>query len=935
MSSRGGLGLAALVGVVTFILCGYSSALAQGSGASRQPTQATRVGKAGKAERAAAALRSGQYEEARRLADAGASRKPDPASTIVAARAQMALGLYEEARERLEKAVDRAPRHLPLRQALCEVMSRRGDRAALKPYVELTYDDWSARRVDLKDADDLLAVAAIMRMDDNWQDANDTLRAAVRADPKNPRPNIFWGRVFLEKHAIAEAETSFRAALAADPTDPDARVGLANVHVRKRYDIAAAEAELTAALRINARHAGALALRAEIAIDGEDFEMAAALIAKIRRTNPRDADAAWLEASRARLLDDDSGYQRARDEHAAVHPSDGDFFASTADVLIRHRRTDDARVVAEEGVAVDPLNAHCQSVLGTTLLRLGREAAGVEALRRAWKRDPYDARTYNLLELYEKVVPGMQTFKTKHLAFRVDPSARIAIERVVAPFLEETYARYAAKYRFEPTGPITFELYTNPDHFAIRTVGMPGIGVEAVCFGRVITSQSPTNGKMNWGMVLAHELAHVFAIELSRSRVPRWFTEGLAELETMRARPEWGRHAERSLWGAAYRGELASLTTLSNGFVRARNAEEATRAYAQAAAALDYLDRTFGFARIRDALVRFGSGARGLGVVAAATGVSTDDLERGFRADLAARGAAFDRQYLPAETLRGDGDSRPPAANPGALSPAGRADAEARKGLAYLRSGDTSAAARALESARGQVGGRERRAVLFLAGELALALRKADEARAAFLELLSPTTTATTDTDTTDTESGVTRDGYDVRVRLALAEIHRHDFTAAEQHLKRAIAFDPGSAEATGLLVELLGDPFWRGTRVDDRLREIAATLRLEPLHAGLAKDLVFGLARRGRVTEVIDAAPMAIFIEPALPALHAALGRALAKAGKTAAAATALEHALALGPPPVDQTELRDLLDRLYVKLGAPRRRAPNQTPTPVPAPP
>jgi len=42
-----------------------------------------------------------------------------------------------------------------------------------------------------------------------------------------------------------------------------------------------------------------------------------------------------------------------------------------------------------------------------------------------------------------------------------------------------------------------------------------------VCFGQVITAMSPSNGDINWGMVLWHELGHVFAIQLSNSRVPR------------------------------------------------------------------------------------------------------------------------------------------------------------------------------------------------------------------------------------------------------------------------------------------------------------------------------------------------------------------------------------------------------------------------------
>ena len=75
-----------------------------------------------------------------------------------------------------------------------------------------------------------------------------------------------------------------------------------------------------------------------------------------------------------------------------------------------------------------------------TLLRLGDETAGLDALRRAWKRDPYDVRTFNLLNLFEKVIPARYTtISSAHLRFRIPPAARKAITEVVAPFLEERY----------------------------------------------------------------------------------------------------------------------------------------------------------------------------------------------------------------------------------------------------------------------------------------------------------------------------------------------------------------------------------------------------------------------------------------------------------------------------------------------------------------
>ena len=119
---------------------------------------------------------------------------------------------------------------------------------------------------------------------------------------------------------------------------------------------------------------------------------------------------------------------------------------------------------------------------------------------------------------------------------------------VVAPFLEETLPRATSPATASrPRGRSRSSSTAIPTHYAVRTVGLPDIGVAGVCFGRVITALSPTNHAFNWGMVLAHELAHVFAIQLSRSRVPRWFTEGLSEVETMRARPEWARHDDVAL----------------------------------------------------------------------------------------------------------------------------------------------------------------------------------------------------------------------------------------------------------------------------------------------------------------------------------------------------------------------------------------------------
>jgi tetratricopeptide (TPR) repeat protein len=458
----------------------------------------------------------------------------------------------------------------------------------------------------------------------------------------------------------------------------------------------------------------------------------------------------------------------------------------------------------------------------------------------------------------------------------VPASARVAIERVVAPYLEERYRDYVARYGFSPKGPVTFELYGEHREFAVRTIGLPTIGVSGVCFGRLITSQSPTNRAFNWGMVLAHELAHVFAIELSRSRVPRWFTEGLSEVETMRARPEWARHDDISLYGAWRRDELPTLVSLSTSFASARTTEESARAYAHAALAVDFLERRFGFPALREALAAYGRGERDPAVLERLARMPAAVLESAFRAELATRFARYRDQYLPTQTWTGP----------------------LRAALAAIATGEVPRAQKTVDDLRANphASDDDRAAATFIAGEIALARKNADAAVEAFSGLLA---------------LSPPRDGYDVRVRLALAEIHRRRGGDAEVHLRRAVELDPSRLEPHALLAEL----YAHDGRAADRLNALAAALRLDPQTDRVAKEVVFGSAKAGRAARVLELAPIAIFIDPADPELHAALGRALAGTNKPVPAAAALEHALALGvrdPVPVHAT-----LAGLYDAIG------------------
>ena len=124
--------------------------------------------------------------------------------------------------------------------------------------------------------------------------------------------------------------------------------------------------------------------------------------------------------------------------------------------------------------------------------------------------------------------------------------------------LNEAWSSMEKRYGFTPNAPVFIELYATKQNFSVRTSGLPNIGIQGVCFGKTLAAMSPRAEPFNWGNVLWHELGHVFAIQLSKSRVPRWFTEGLSEYETIVRRPEWEREEDPSLFQRA-RGGAHSL----------------------------------------------------------------------------------------------------------------------------------------------------------------------------------------------------------------------------------------------------------------------------------------------------------------------------------------------------------------------------------------
>jgi len=159
------------------------------------------------------------------------------------------------------------------------------------------------------------------------------------------------------------------------------------------------------------------------------------------------------------------------------------------------------------------------------------------------------------------------------------------------------------------------EAYPVHEDFAVRTLGMPGLGALGVTFtsrtyGSAIALDSPSGrkpGAFHWDSTLWHEMSHVFTLTITNSLVPRWFTEGIAVHEETAANPEWGDRITPEILMAIKERQLLPVADLDRGFVHPVNNVQVIVSYYQAGRICDYITEKWGWDTILAMLHDFAS----------------------------------------------------------------------------------------------------------------------------------------------------------------------------------------------------------------------------------------------------------------------------------------------------------------------------------------
>jgi cellulose synthase operon protein C len=433
---------------------------------------------------------------------------------------------------------------------------------------------------------------------EEWARANEQFRLATQPASSPALYKVRWGLLLYERFNNAEATDLFREALAKDPDNALAYLELARVSA-DGFDGKAIE-YLKKAMDLDPKLAEPHAMMAELALENDDRETAVVQADKALALQGDSLDAMATRAA-IELIGDrspDAWFAKIN----AINPHYGEGYETVAHQLELHYRYEDAVTYYRKAIAADSHLWSAHSALGIELMRLGEENEPRKELELSYDNDYRDAATVNSLRLLDSY-KNFDIVRDDSTILKLNKAEVALLQPYLQAELHTILATYEKKYGTRLSRPVQVEMYPDHEDFAVRTMGMPGLGALGVTFGEVVAMDSPSArrpGDFNWGATLWHEMSHVFVITITNDRVPRWFTEGLAVHEEGERSAEWRNRVTPEVLVAIRDKKLLPVARLDRGFVYPEYPSQVIVSYFQAGSICDFVREKWGEAKLLD-----------------------------------------------------------------------------------------------------------------------------------------------------------------------------------------------------------------------------------------------------------------------------------------------------------------------------------------------
>lgn len=572
-------------------------------------------------------LYAGRYEDClKATTDAVANKSYGEEWPILKAESELALGKYPEALETVAAGIERYSWSVRLRLLQYKSALANGKRDVAAAALVETEKLVSSASWRYTDADDLVALGeiAIALGADAKAVQEGFFERARRNYPNRPDGFIAAGRLALKKGDAVFAAELLTAAEKSMPDQADIAFLLSEAY--RTSDGEKATQLLKKSLELNSNYAPALLRITEQQIDREEYTAAEITIQQLLSVNPNLPEAHSLQ----------SVIWHARNDEAAAETSRAaalKFSSSNPEVdhLIGRKLSQKYRFVEGAAFQRKALEADVEFVdariqLAQDLLRLGLEDEGWQQAEQAYKADGYNTTLFNLLKLKDSL-GRFTTVRSEHFQVRMETNEAAVYGPRVLVLLEQAWSGLTARYEFTPEVPVYVEIYPRVDDFAVRTFGVPDVaGFLGVCFGKVVTANSPATRKENpgsWESVLWHEFCHVITLQKTSNRMPRWLSEGISVFEERRTDSRWGQHMTPDFRDRILADEVTPVAELSSAFLTAKSGEDLNFAYYESSMLVEHLVTVHGLPALNAILKDLNEGVQ----INDALGRHTDGLD--------------------------------------------------------------------------------------------------------------------------------------------------------------------------------------------------------------------------------------------------------------------------------------------------------------------
>ncbi len=460
----------------------------------------------------------------------------------------------------------------------------------------------------------------------DYQNAVKAFDALIAANPKNADYRIRFGQFFFERYDPEEAARLFQEALEIDPKNARAHLGLAVVLADQFSGKASEEADK--ALELDPKLAAAHALKARMALEDDDPKKAIEEADAALAIDKSDVQPIAIHAALDLLRDKPSSWLSKIDNRAKG-------FETIAHFFVINRRYEDGIEYYRKAIQADPELWTAHSELGVNLMRLGRSDEAYKELELAFNNDhSSDAATRNSLKLMD-TYKEYKTYTTPTTILMVHSKEAEALRPYFEAEMKRAMSVYEKKYQFKLKRPIQVEVYPNHEDFAVRTMGLPGLGALGVTFNDVVAMDSPSGrppGQFHWASTMWHELSHVYILTLTNDRVPRWFTEGLAVHEETATTPDWGDRITPEIITAIRDKKLLPVAEIDRGFVHPKFPAQVIVSYFEAGKMCDYIAERWGESKLLDIAREFAKNRPTVDVIREQLGMEPEAFDKDFLA---------------------------------------------------------------------------------------------------------------------------------------------------------------------------------------------------------------------------------------------------------------------------------------------------------------